>query len=133
MARGKQKAKKSTTKKAAPRRRAKSGPSRTARAATSASDSAKATGTSGVERHWREYWKCRTKLEQAVEAVRAGEKNLATARELERACREEFDRNKENLKRLLEVEPAAGGTREAPLLDFGAPEPPEREIEARGK
>lgn len=60
-----------------------------------------------VERTWREYWQCRTELEQAVTAVQEADKSLASARALESTCREVFDRTKNSLESLLEVEPAS--------------------------
>ena len=66
-----------------------------------------ATSNRDVARRWQEYWKCRTDLEEAVAAVRAAEQKLAVSRELEHTRRELFDRTKNSLKELLEVEPAS--------------------------
>ena len=112
MARSKKKTKAGTTRRGSARttkkKTAKKAPKKAAKKA-----SAKATGRgrakeeTDVERRWREYWECRQSLESAVEAVREAEARLAEARETERERRSVFDRTKDDLRDLLEVEPAS--------------------------
>ncbi len=63
-------------------------------------------GDSGVEKRWREYWKCRKELEDAVEKVRAAREALNGALDAERSRREAFEDVKRTLTDLLDVEPA---------------------------
>lgn len=63
---------------------------------------------SDVERRWKEYWACRTKLEEAVDTVKSAREALTAAQEAERACRSEFEAIKSSLTTLLDVEPASG-------------------------
>ena len=104
MARSKKKTKAGTT-----RRTAKKAPKKTAKK-TSAKAAGRGRGAkeeTDVERRWREYWECRQALESAVESVREAEARLAEARETERERRLVFDRTKDDLRDLLEVEPAS--------------------------
>jgi hypothetical protein len=82
-------------------------PARRAWGSTPGAKTQAATNDHDVARRWQEYWKCRKDLEEAVAAVRSAEQELTTARELERTRRELFDRTKNSLKELLEVEPAS--------------------------
>jgi hypothetical protein len=58
-----------------------------------------------VERRWTEYLTWRKQLEEAVEQVRSATGALDGARQQERACRAEFDKVKQALIKLLDVEP----------------------------
>lgn len=95
---------------------------RTKKAANTARRSTARKGGAGkgseVERCWAQYLQHRTALESAVEAVQAAQQELASAREIERSRRAEFDKSKQALERLLEVETAAskgGGPRSKPV------------------
>ncbi len=92
-------------------------PKATARAKTNAKPAATPSSTqvsakrpvdSEVERRWKEYWACRTKLEDAVETVTAAREALQTAQETERTSRAEFEVLKGSLTTLLDVDPAGG-------------------------
>lgn len=124
MARAKKKTK-ATTRRTAPKKAAKKAPAR--KAATKkapAKKAARARGADGrsagkgeesdVEARWREYWECRTALESAVQAVVGAQAQLTEAREEERQRREVFDRTKNALRDLLEVEPASSQTAPPP-------------------
>ncbi len=103
-------AKKKPTRKKAPAKAAtRAKPSRSAK---------RGKGETEVERHWRDYQQCRSELETAVSAGRDAEQTLASARELERSRREVFDRKKQTLMGLLEVEPASASGPSPALLDF---------------
>lgn len=102
MARSKKKTKAGTTRRG----------SATTKKRTAKKTSVKAAGRvakqeTDVERRWREYWECRQALESAVDAVREAEARLSEARETERERRSVFDRTKDDLRDLLEVEPAS--------------------------
>ena len=124
MARTKKKTKSSARAKAKPARRAKPQPKKAAakartKATAKPKSAAKRAGKENdVERHWRDYRQCRSELEKAVASVRQAEQTLTAARELERGRREVFDRTKEALKGLLEVEPASGTSSPSTVLDF---------------
>jgi hypothetical protein len=74
-----------------------------------ASPKANAPGTE-VERRWQDYWDRRSRLEQAVDAVRTATAALKKAQEDERARRTEFDEVKKTLTTLLDVEPVGAAT-----------------------
>ena len=102
----------------------KAKPARRASGSTAGAKSQAATNDRDVARRWQEYWKCRKDLEEAVAAVRSAEQELAAARDLERTRRELFDRTKNSLKDLLEVEPAsAHATSGKKTLEFPLGEP----------
>jgi hypothetical protein len=107
------KSKTKTKTKARPKTRSRSAAAPSGKKARGKKAPAKAKASPGrkagteVERTWRDYLQCRTELEKAVAAVQEAETSLAAARELERSCREVFDRTKNGLKSLLEVEPAS--------------------------
>ncbi|MEM6990492.1 MAG: hypothetical protein AAF721_08345 [Myxococcota bacterium] len=123
---------------------AKKAPKKAAKRASARRAKGRGAGTpaaeeSDVERRWREYWECRTALESSVAAVVAAQTALAEAKEDERARRAVFDRTKEALRDLLEVEPASSATRAAEgprhfdragRLGVVEPEPTEEEAEA---
>ena len=120
MARTKKKAKKKRT---PTRRGAKSSTTRKPkRKAKAASKRRSSSAKTEVERRWREYWSCRKDLEEAVDAVRAAQTSLAEAAELERTRRAVFEKTKDALKQLLEVEsPTADPSRSSPpaqIVDF---------------
>ena len=113
MAKAKKKPKKRTKSKSKSKRQAAAAPRRKKTSKKKAGKTkARPVGggrrSSEVERTWSEYWQCRTALEKAVVAVQEAEESLSSARDLERTCREVFDRTKNSLKSLLEVEPASG-------------------------
>jgi len=100
-----------------------------------ASPKANAPG-SEVERRWQDYWERRSRLEQAVEAVRSATAELKKAQEDEKARRAEFDEVKKTLTTLLDVEPvgsaaaptppAASSGRDPIPLQRNLPEPPKQ-------
>jgi len=121
MARSKKKTKASPTRRGtartAKKKTAKKAPKKAAKKTSTKASGRGRTGKdeTDVERRWREYWECRQALESAVEAVREAEARLAEARETERERRTVFDRTKDDLRGLLEVEPASSA---------GPPPPP---------
>lgn len=68
------------------------------------------TSRSDVERRWQEYWRCRTELEQACNAVRQAQTSLGAAVDKEKKCRSVFEESKKVLKDLLEVESPASSS-----------------------
>ena len=80
------------------------------------------SGAGGVERHWKEYWASRKRLEEAVEKVRAASEVLKSTQELEKARRTEFEEIKRSLTRLLDVDPVAVSTREPITLPRTLPQ-----------
>jgi hypothetical protein len=90
--------------------------------ASAARAGAKDKGSPGgdVERRWKEYWACRTKLEDAVEKVKAARDGLQSAQDAERSCRAEFEGIKRSLTSLLDVEPAGNPQRPPTAI----PKPP---------
>lgn len=111
MARSKKKTKAGTTRRGSARTTkktaAKKAPKKAAKKTSAKAAGRGAKDETDVERRWREYWECRQALESAVDAVREAEARLAEARETERERRSVFDRTKDDLRDLLEVEPAS--------------------------
>jgi len=102
---------------------------------TKSSPKANAPG-SEVERRWQDYWERRSRLEQAVEAVRTATAALKKAQDDEKLRRAEFDEVKKTLTTLLDVEPVGNPAAPAPPvapagrdpipLQRSAPEPPKQ-------
>lgn len=120
MARAKKKTKATTRRGAAAKKAPKKAPKKTPKKSAQRAP-AKRTAPRGrapaargeeseVETRWREYWECRTALESAVQAVRDAQAQLTEARNEERQRREVFDRTKNALRDLLEVEPASSAS-----------------------
>jgi outer membrane protein TolC len=81
---------------------------------------------SEVERRWKDYWERRSRLERAVEAVRAASAELKKAQEDEKARRAEFEEVKRSLTTLLDVDPVGAPARDPIPLPRGLPEPPKQ-------
>jgi hypothetical protein len=79
-----------------------------------------------VERRWKDYWERRSRLERAVEAVRAATTELKKAQEDEKARRAEFEEVKRSLTTLLDVDPVGAPTRDPIPLQRSLPEPPKQ-------
>lgn len=110
MARSKKKTKAGTTRRGSAttkKKTAKKAPKKAAKKTSARAAARAGNDETDVERRWREYWECRQALESAVDAVREAEARLAEARETERERRSVFDRTKDDLRGLLEVEPAS--------------------------
>lgn len=110
MARSKKKTKAGTTRRGSAttkKKAAKKAPKKAAKKTSARASGRGAEEETDVERRWREYWECRQALESAVDAVREAEARLSEARETERERRSVFDRTKDDLRDLLEVEPAS--------------------------
>lgn len=101
-----------TTGRGSARKPAKKAP--VASASASARPKPSSSQSSEVEQRWNEYWECRTSLESAVATVREAQERLREAREQERERRATFDRTKQALRDLLEVEPASSSTDVSP-------------------